>query len=121
MIAGVTGAKDPTKSGCCFAKPFTYSRHFAPMNFYRFQRNFAVVVCREGSGILIFPFHFGSKSSSRFFGASRALTNSVLKRILIGSCRHGEISASFSLHCSGTLSEEGGSCRANGPCFFIQS
>src|SRR5437016_12765005 len=49
------------------------------MNLSRFQRNFAVVVCREGSGMLIFPFHLGSKRSSRFFGASPALTNSVLK------------------------------------------
>src|SRR5262247_680174 len=108
MIAGVTGARDSTKSGCCFAKPFTYSRQFAPLNFSKFQRNFAVVVCREGSGILIFPFHLGSKSSSRLLGASPALTSSVLKRILICSSRHGVISASFSLNCSGNFSEEGG-------------
>src|SRR6266508_5481018 len=108
MIAGVTGARDSTNRGCCFANPFTYSRHLAPISFSKFQKNFAVVVCRDGSGILILPFHLGFRRSSRLFGVSPALTNSVLYRMLIGRMRQGVINASFSLNCSGNFSAEGG-------------
>src|SRR5438132_11116031 len=113
MIAGVTGARDSTSSGCCFANPFTYSRHLAPMSFSKFQKNFAVVVCRDGSGILILPFHLGFRRSSRLLGVSSAFNNSLLYRMLIGKMRQGVISASFPLHCSGNFSVEGARSRVH--------
>ena len=58
---------------------------------------------REGSGMLIFPCHFASSRSSRFFGTSAALTNSVLYRTPTGVTRQAVSLPSGSLNFAGKL------------------
>src|SRR6266850_917782 len=108
IIVVVTGAKDSTRIGCCLASALTKSSHFSPLNLFRFHRNWAVVVWRVGSGIVIFPVHLGFKRSSNVFGRSPDLTISVLYRMLIGRTRQGVIMPSFSLNWAGNFSDDGG-------------
>src|SRR5215813_4580977 len=68
MMAGVTGAKDSTKSGCCFAKPFTYSRHFAPMNFSKVPEKFRRGRVPRGIGDANLPFPLWIQKLVEIFG-----------------------------------------------------
>ena len=67
-----------------------------------------MVVWREGSGMVIFPFHLGSRRSPRVFGSSSFLTSSVLTRMLIGLNRHGVKMPSASRNCRGNFPADGG-------------
>src|SRR4030095_10032589 len=108
IMVVVTGAKDSTRRGFCLASALTKSSHLSPLNLFRFHRNWAVVVWRVGSGMVIFPVHLELARSSNVFGISPVLTISVLYRMLMGRTRQGVIIPSFSLNCAGNFSDDGG-------------
>src|SRR5215510_15050569 len=108
IIDVVTGANDSTRSGFCLANALTRSSHLSPLSLFKFHKNCAVVVCRVGSGIAIFPDHLGLNRSSNVFGRSADLTISVLYRMLIGRTRQGVIMLSFSLNWAGNFADDGG-------------
>src|SRR4029453_2727608 len=108
IIVVVTGAKDSTRRGFCLASALTKSSHLSPLNLFRFHRNWAVVVWRGGSGMVVFPVHLELAKSADVFGKSPVLTLSVLYRMLRGRTRQGVIIPSFSLNCAGNFSDDGG-------------